>query len=201
MTGPPELRDLLGDDLPDEERARLERVHELLVAAGPPPELPPSLAEAPDRGSRPPSWLPRRRLGAALGLAAAIALLAFFGGYAVGHQSSGNGFDTDRSVVLGSTGGMHAKVRFGERDANGNRPMLVNVQGLPRARDGNYYVLFMTKRGKPIVTCGTFNVHDEGRTTLRFTVAYDLEGFDGLLLAEYRHSDHKDYPLLKGKLA
>jgi len=201
VTGPPELRDLLGDDLPDEERARLERVHELLVAAGPPPELPPSLAEAPGRVSRPPSWLRRWRLGAGLALAAAIALVAFLGGYAAGHQRSGNGFDTDRSVVLESTGGMQAKVRFGERDANGNRPMLLNVQGLPRAQDGNYYVLFMTKKGKPIVPCGTFNVRDERRTTLRFTVAYDLEGFDGLLLAEYRHSNHKDYPLLKGKLA
>ena len=201
MTGPPEFRDLLGDDLPDEERARLQRVHELLVAAGPPPELPPSLAEAPERASRPPSWLPRRRLGAGLALAAAIALLAFLGGYAAGHQSSDNDFDTARSVVLGNAGGMRAEVRFGERDANGNRPMLVDVQGLPRAREGNYYVLFMTRKGKPIVTCGTFNVHDRGQTTVRFTVAYDLERFDGLLLAEYRHSDHKDYPLLKGKLA
>jgi hypothetical protein len=200
VTGPPELRDLLGDDLPGEERARLERVHELLVAAGPPPELPSSLAEAPDRASRPPSRLPRRRLGAGLALAAAIALIAFFSGYAAGHQSSRKGFDTDRSVVLGSAGGIHAKVRFGERDANGNRPMLVDVQGLARARDGNYYALFMTKKGKPIVTCGTFNVHDKRRTTLRFTVAYDLKGFDGLLLAEYRHSDHKDVPLVRGKL-
>jgi hypothetical protein len=201
MTGPPEFRDLLGDDLPEEERARLQRVHELLVAAGPPPELPPSLAEAPERALRPPSWLPRRRLGAGLALAAAIALLAFLGGYAAGHRSSDNDFDTARSVVLGSVGGRHAEVRFGERDANGNRPMLVEVRGLPRAPDGNYYVLFMTRKGKPIVTCGTFNVEGQGRTTVRFTVAYDLERFDGLLLAEYRHSDHKDYPLLKGKLA
>src|SRR6266571_4646750 len=72
MTGPPEFRDLVGDDLPAEERARLERVHELLMEAGPPPELPPSLAEAPDRAKQSPSWLPRRRFGTALALAAAI---------------------------------------------------------------------------------------------------------------------------------
>ena len=50
MTVPPDFRDLIDDDISAEERARLERVHELLVEAGPPPELPPSLAETPDRG-------------------------------------------------------------------------------------------------------------------------------------------------------
>ena len=34
-------------DPDDPERARLEAVHELLVAAGPPPELPPALEHAP----------------------------------------------------------------------------------------------------------------------------------------------------------
>jgi hypothetical protein len=200
VTGPPELRDLLGDDLPDDERARLERVHDLLMAAGPPPELPPSLAEAPDRASRPPSWLPRRRLGAALGLAAAIATIAFLGGYLTGYHRSYSNFNADRSVVLRGAGSMRAEVRFGASDANGNRSMLVKVVGLPRPPRGNYYALFMTKDGKPIVTCGTFNVRDEGLTTIRFTVAYELERFNGLLLAEYHHSDHKDYPILRAKL-
>jgi hypothetical protein len=201
MTGPPELRDLLGDDLPPEERARLQRVHELLVAAGPPPELPPSLAETPDRAAQAPSWLPRRRVGAAFALAATIALVAFVGGYVAGYERSDNGFDAARSVVLGKAGAKRVVVRFGQRDANGNRAMLVSVQGLSRARDGNYYTLFMTKDGRPLVTCGTFNVEGEGLTTLRFTIAYELERFDGLLLAEYHHSDHKDYPLLRAKLA
>jgi hypothetical protein len=200
VTGPPELRDLLGDDLPDDERARLERVHELLVAAGPPPELPPSLAEAPDRAAQPPSWLPRRRLGAALGLAAAIATIAFLGGYLTGYHRSDSNFSTDRSVVLSGAGSKRAVVRFGESDANGNRSMLVKVVGLRHQPRGNYYALFMTKNGKPIVTCGTFNVRDEGVTTLRFTVAYELENFDGLLLQEYHHSNHKDYPILSAKL-
>ena len=44
MTDRPDFRELVGD-LPDEERARLERVHDLLIAAGPPPELPPALVE------------------------------------------------------------------------------------------------------------------------------------------------------------
>ena len=42
------------DDLRAEERARLQRVHELLVAAGPPPELPPRLLQEPDPERRAP---------------------------------------------------------------------------------------------------------------------------------------------------
>ena len=39
-------------DLSPEERARLERVHEMLVAAGPPPELPGELLAASGRRRR-----------------------------------------------------------------------------------------------------------------------------------------------------
>src|SRR5437588_621917 len=66
--GRPEFRELVGDDLTPEERARLERVHELLVAAGPPPELPPALAEPPGESEPSPMVLPRRRAGAILAL-------------------------------------------------------------------------------------------------------------------------------------
>ena len=40
---PPSFDELAGgDDLSPEEAARLERVHNLLIEAGPPPELPPA---------------------------------------------------------------------------------------------------------------------------------------------------------------
>ena len=74
MTGKPDFRDLVGEDLTPEERDRLEHVHELLIAAGPPPELPPALAEpsteldGADRASAPPHWRrPRPRRGARAG--------------------------------------------------------------------------------------------------------------------------------------
>lgn len=201
MTGPPEFRDLVGDDVSAEERNRLEQVHELLVAAGPPPELPPSLAEAPGRSSRSPSWLPRRRLGAALGLAAAIALVAFVGGYAAGYdRGGGGGFDASQSFTL-RDGRQQVVVSFGKQDAHGNTPMRLNVQGLRRLPEGDYYTLFMTKRGKPIVPCGTFNVRDETPITVRFDVAYEVARFDGLLLAQYRRADHKNHPLFGTKTA
>jgi len=35
----------------------------------------------------------------------------------------------------------------------------------------------LTKGGKPVVLCGTFNVR-RGEVVVRFTAAYDLEHFD-----------------------
>jgi hypothetical protein len=200
VTGPPELHDLVGDDLPANERARLARVHELLVAAGPPPELPPSLAEAPGPAAWSPSWLPRRRLGAAFALAAAIALVAFVGGYIAGSERTGDNFDAARNIVLRGAGQTRVIVRFAPEDANGNRRMLVSAERLPRTPKNNYYILFMTKKGKPIAQCGTFKVGSGPLTTVRFTIGYEVKEFDGLQLSEYRHSDHKVRPLLSAKL-
>ena len=195
MSNPPDFRELVGDDLPAAERERLERVHEMLVAAGPPPELPPELALAPSKTSAsPPTWLPRRRAGATIALAAAIALIAFLGGYIAGHTGRGSTFDTVRSVKLGDRQAS-AVVRFGPQDENGNTPMLVKVEGLRKLPSEDYYTLFMTKGGRRVVPCGSFRVRDTRSTTLHFTVAYDPSEFDGLQLVRYRHSDHKDVPL------
>jgi hypothetical protein len=45
VTPTPDFEELVGADLSPEEQARLRRAHDLLIAAGPPPELPPALAE------------------------------------------------------------------------------------------------------------------------------------------------------------
>ena len=41
---PPDFDELISDDVDDLERARLRRVHDLLVAAGPPADMPATLA-------------------------------------------------------------------------------------------------------------------------------------------------------------
>lgn len=196
MTGPPNFRDLFGDELPSEERERLERVHDLLVEAGPPPELPPSLAEAPRSGAQPPSWLPRRRLGAALSLAAAIALVAFLGGYVAGLNK--NDFDPTREVVMqgaGAEADASALIKLGATDAAGNLPMVVTVRGLPRLSGRDYYELFLTRSGKPVASCGTFNV-EAGTTTLEFTVPYSLRRFDGWVVTRWKPNQEGAGPVL-----
>jgi F0F1-type ATP synthase membrane subunit c/vacuolar-type H+-ATPase subunit K len=86
----PRFEDIVDEDLSPAERERLERVHDLLVAAGPPAELSPHLERGPTLGM---TLARKRRSGQrrlAL-LAAAIAVLAvvFVAGFAVGN--SGNG--------------------------------------------------------------------------------------------------------------
>ena len=97
MRHEPDFHELVGEDLPAKEAERLRHVHELLLEAGPLPELPPGLEtpavsakerRAPE-GQGVFQLLPRRRVGAALALAAAIALVAFFGGYLAGYRSHG----------------------------------------------------------------------------------------------------------------
>jgi hypothetical protein len=198
----PDFHDLVGNELEPSERERLERVHDMLIAAGPPPELPQELAEPP-RPEGKLVELARRRLRTGLVLAAAIAIAVFAVGYflgARGESSSSDSFTAEKTAVLGKSPDRLAVVRFGQVDEDGNRPMVVNVDGLDRLKDGDYYTLFMTRNGKPIVTCGTFNVGEEGVTTVRLSVAYDLARFDGLMLAKYSREQHKNTPLLRAKL-
>ncbi len=204
MSDAPEFRDVVGEGLPPAEHERLERVHEMLIEAGPPPELPPELEEAPDGSGNirelEPTGLPRRRIGAALALAAAIALIAFVGGYLAGYRHTSKTFESVRTVAL-TNSKAQAVVRFGPRDANGNTPMLVKVQGLRKLPASDYYVLYMTKNGKPIVVCGSFNVRGPGPTTLRFPVAYDPADFDGLQLARWVHTDRKAVPIVSAQIS
>lgn len=187
MTDPPKFRDLYGDELPAQERERLERVHALLVEAGPPPELPPSLAEAPRSGAQSPSWLPRRRLGAALSLAAALVVVSFLGGYLAGFSK--NDFDSTQEVAMHGTASARtadasASIKLGATDANGNLPMVVTVRGLPRLSGQAYYRLYLTRNGEPLASCGGFNVQAE-TTTVKFTVPYSLKRFDGWVVTRW----------------
>ena len=204
MSDAPNFKDLVGEGLPPAEQERLERVHEMLIAAGPPPELPPELEDVPDgRGNvheLEPTGLPRRRIGAALALAAAIALLAFLGGYLAGYKRTGNSFDAVRTVAL-TNNQAQATVRFGAKDANGNTPMLLKVEGLKKLPESDYYTLYMTKGGKPVVVCGSFNVRGPQSTTLRFPAAYDPANFDGLEIARWNHTDRKSVPVVSAQIS
>ena len=152
----------MGDDLTPEEQARLERVHELLVAAGPPPELPPALAEPPGETTAAPLiQLPRRRAGAMLALAAAIALIAFVGGFVAGKQGAGSNPGIIHSLTMHGTAAAQnasAKIDVQEVDSSGNWPLRVVIHGLPRLPKGSYYEMFLTNHGKRLAPCGIFTV-------------------------------------------
>ena len=208
MTGSPDFRELVGDDLPEAEAQRLRRAHELLVAAGPPPELSPQLEKPPARPGADVRFLPRRRKPTWALLAAALAAFSFGGGYLVGADDSDaprtEAFEAARVVTL--RGGEQAPnatavIRVGRKDDLGNAPMLVTVERLRHLPEGDYYTLYMTKNGRKLVTCGTFNVEGgSAQTTVEFSVAYSVDEFDGFTITEYRSEGHRERDLLSGRL-
>jgi hypothetical protein len=182
MTTGPDFNDLVGNDLSPEERARLERVHELLVSAGPPPELTPALADPSNAEPEAPVILPRRRAGAILALAATIALLAFLGGFLAGQR--GQGFSTVESVSMHGTGpgrSASATIEIGKLDNSGNWPLRVVVRNLKPLPRNAYYEMYLTRHGKPVATCGTFVVSRD-TSTVRLNAPYDLRRFDGWIV-------------------
>src|SRR4029453_19541429 len=108
-------------------------------------------------------------------------------------------FEAARTVVL-TNAQAQAVVRFGPRDANGNTPMQLKVEGLKKLPARDYYTLYMTKGGKPVVVCGSFNVRGPGSTTLRFPVAYDPTKFDGRAIARWAHTDREAVPVVSAHL-
>ena len=177
-----------GDDLTPEEEARLRRVHELLVSAGPPPDLSPELHAPPVAGDADPpevAFLLRRRRGLAAVVALAAALAAFAGGYAFGHaKAKPSQFAAVRTVPMHGTAGKRGVIRIAAADEVGNWPMLVEVTGLPQqASPRAYYELWLTRNGKPVASCGYFRVHDK-TTRVRFTVPYRFSRFDGWVVTE-----------------
>jgi hypothetical protein len=189
VTREPDFRELVGDGLSPEERARLERVHELLLEAGPPPELTPALAEPDTAEPEMPVQLPRRRAGALLALAAAIALLAFLGGFLAWQR--GESFSTLRSIPMHGTGlaqNASATLDLGKLDQSGNWPLRVVVRGLKPLPQNGYYEMWLTKHGKPVASCGRFAV-GSGESTARLNAPYNLRGYDGWVVTrEVPHS-------------
>jgi hypothetical protein len=193
---PPEFDDLVdGDGLSPEELARLRSVHELLVEAGPPAELPPALEHVPD--GEPPEGeilqfplMPKRRWIAAGLIAAAFVLAAFGAGYLVGdrHKPSAS-FETRRVIPMTGKNAL-ASIRAGYRDEVGNWPMEFVVSGLPKQPEGGYYDLYLTRGGRPLILCGSFRVKDR-TTTVRFTVPYRVKPGDGWVVTAQPPGHHE----------
>ena len=186
--------------LPAGEEARLRRVHELLLAAGPPPDLPPELARPADPDRAQPPTVPvlfrrRRAVGAVILLAAALA--AFAGGYAFGHSKNATqAFVSHRDVPMHGAAGRFAVIHIAKTDSVGNWPMLVEVSGLPEQRNPKaYYELWLTKHGKPVVPCGAFRVHAK-TTRVRLSVPYSFRRYDGWVVTAQPPNDEAVGPIV-----
>jgi hypothetical protein len=194
----PDLDESIGADVPAAEHDRLRAVHELLVRAGPPPELSPELESVPwpeealeplgltrRAGARGPSkWL------LAAGAAAAVSI-----GFALGQVTGGeaNRFDVQRAVEMSGTRldrDAAATLELGSRGPDGNLPMLLHVQNLLQLPPDGYYNLYLTRAGKPIALCGSFNVK-RGVTVVRMNVPYELKKFDGWVVTRQQNDNHK----------
>jgi hypothetical protein len=171
------------ESLGPEEAARLRRVHELLVEAGPPADLPPALEQPTDPTETAKvidfPLLPPRRWAVAAVAAAALALVALGGGYLLGHaHAKPAAFATHRVVPMEGKGSL-AVLRIGKADRAGNWPMELLVSGLPRqSNPQSYYELWLTRNGKPVAPCGSFRVNALN-TTVRLSVPYTFSRFDG----------------------
>ncbi len=199
MSRPPDFDDLVDGIERPEERERLRRVHELLLEAGPPPELSPAIASVPLPGERRFSaWSNRRRLGGVFALAGALLVATFGIGYLAGNsRSEDSTIPVRQTVGLVSDGEASGAVDLGFKGEDGNWPMVIAVQGLEPLRGGDYYELALTRNGKPVVTCGTFNVADRGRNTVRLSAAYNLKGFHGWVVLRYDAKTHEDTIVLR----
>lgn len=181
MSREPTFDELVGAEPVGAERERLRRVHELLLAAGPPPELPPQLASVPTFAVvrlRERRMLKRRVL---LVVAAALAVaVAFAAGYAVANHGGGG----TRAVTTATLRGTHVAPQARATlellpTRQGNRPALLSVVGLPTLPPHAYYGLYLVRPGVSRVSCGTFRESSSSPAfTVTLNVPYALAGGD-----------------------
>ena len=184
----PDFDDLIDDDVRGAERERLERVHELLVAAGPPAELPPhlenptlamTLARRPGRG--------RRRV-ALIAAIAAVLVLAFVLGYLAGNRGGGLASQTSlRMTGTKAAPNALASLRILPVDSSGNWPMRLSATGLPKLGHKWYYEVFLVRDGKIYAPCGSFV--STGTVDVTLNAPYRLKPHDTWVVTKQERGD------------
>ena len=182
MSREPTLDELIGADTTGAERQRLQHAHELLLQAGPPPELSDKLEAGPTLGMT----LGQRRRAkkrAMLVLAATLAtVLVFLAGYAVANRGgSSNHTPVITQALKGTKLVPQAQGTLQVWDSKaGNWPMTLTVVGLPTLAPHTYYEVYLVRGGKPWGLCGTFRVvgPPEQPVTVSLTAPYTLRKGD-----------------------
>ncbi|HXY86209.1 MAG TPA: hypothetical protein VEH52_12080 [Gaiellaceae bacterium] len=202
----PSFDDLVGRDVPPAERERLRNAHELLLQAGPPPELSPELEQVPwPEEALAPLGLYRERRQRQqkpwllIATAAAAAILI---GFVVGHSTSNT---TSASFAVVHTVNMHgtarapralASIDLGKAGADGNWPMLITVTNLAPVKGGGYYALWLSRHGRRIALCGSFNTKTGAKTEVKMSAAYSLKGIDGWIVMREPPASSRSAPQL-----
>lgn len=199
MREPPDLRELLGDDLPDDEVERLRGVDALLRnVPAPPHEIPLSLTHAVEQVAIAPARIPRRRTALALAFAALVAALAFGAGRWSGEESFEAAWDVELTATEEAPGASGV-VQVGQRDEeSGNLELVLDVSGLPPLEPDEFYALWLVEDGEWAATCGYFSV-GKGETTVRMTVSYDIREFEAWAVSTGHPNDHPA-PLLRAEI-
>jgi hypothetical protein len=173
-----------GDDLAPDERERLRAVHDLLVSAGPPPEVSPALL-APQTPPSNVRFFRRRYRSTLIAAAAALAVVLFAAGYLVGHAG---GHDAAFTVPMRGANAETASLVVYDKDAAGNWPMRLDVTAAT-LREGAVYELWLTKAGKLEVECGAFLARP-GKISVPLNAPYRLRDYDGWIIVPHgsRHA-------------
>jgi hypothetical protein len=181
VTRPPDFDELVGTDLDTGERERLLRVHDLLVEAGPPPELSVELDAAPRAGTV--LSFPQRRLRL-LAVAAALGVLVFAAGYLAG---GGPDYETFESLQMSGTAaasGASATIDVFDADSAGNWPMEINVSGLAPSTSGKRYQVWLTRDGELAALCGSFLAEPDGTAAVPMNAPFRLSEYDEWVVVE-----------------
>jgi hypothetical protein len=180
----PDFDELVGPGLDPRERERLLRVHDLLVAAGPPPEAPALRAPADDLAAR------RRSRPVLVAIAAALGVLVFATGVLVGGARDQAAAFTVSMEGVGAEADASASLAVFDLDDAGNWPMELSVEGLAPGGDG--YELWLTRDGRPYAPCGSFRVDDAGAARVPLNAPYKLDDTAGWIVV----ASGSDEPLL-----
>jgi hypothetical protein len=194
VTRTPHFDDLVDDDVSPDERERLERVHELLLTAGPPAELTPQLERGPTLAMTLARRRSRGRRRIAL-LAAALALVGvvFIAGYTAGNR--GDSLAGSHTLQLAGTHaapGALASLVISNVDSAGNWPMQLSVTGLPPLPKRGYYEVFLTRHGKPFAPCGSFIVKTKtGAVSVHLNAPYQVHKGDNWVVTRQLPGHHE----------
>jgi hypothetical protein len=196
MSGP-RFDDVIDDAVTGAERERLRNVHELLVQAGPPEELPPHLEAGPTLAmtlSR--ERKPTRRRVALLAGTIALLAAAFLLGYLAGNR--GGGLARGETMELSGTAaapGALASLRILPADGSGNWPMKLSATGLPKLGPKQYYMVFLKRHGELYAPCGTFVANGDA-VSVTLNAPYRLQPHDTWVVTEQTRGDRKAGPVV-----